>query len=96
VDARFPDDVGRLFWDVDLNDVDLELHHGYVMERAMSRGDWTAMRWLRATYPKASLGDFVTRKGDRLAPRDLAYWALVTDTPVTVPPGGGRPKWAGP
>jgi hypothetical protein len=33
-----------------------------------------------------------------LAPRDLAYWALVCDvelTQVDGDAGGGRPRWAG-
>ena len=57
------------------------------------------MKWLRAHYPNALLAEFVRTRGARLlAPRDLAYWAVVCD--VDVPqvardPGGGRPRWAG-
>ncbi|MEI8256145.1 MAG: hypothetical protein WCJ30_10790 [Deltaproteobacteria bacterium] len=90
-----PDDVSRLFWDVDPASVDLESHADYVMERIMTRGTLDAMRWLRATYSVERLADFLTRKGARLAPRDRAYWCLIAGVPCPVEPGGARPPWAG-
>lgn len=91
---RLPDEVARLFWDVDPEAVDLERHRDYVLERVMSRGGWSAMKWLRGVYSANSIGEFVRRKGTRLAPRDLAYWALIAGTDVAIPTGGGRPPWA--
>jgi hypothetical protein len=61
----------------------------------MSRGSWAAMQWLRSTYTREQIADFVRRKGRRLTPRDEAYWALVTGVEVEQRPGGGRPAWAG-
>lgn len=91
-----PPDVVRLFWDVDPERVDLHLHRDYVMERVMSRGGWEAMRWLRESYPPAEIGDFLVRKGGRLAPRELAYWSLIAGIELSSPRGGARPPWAGP
>lgn len=95
--TSLPNEVTVLLWDVDPSNVDLRVHGDYVIERVMSRGGWDAMRWLRRTYPDATLADFVKRKGETaLAPRERAYWALVTGCDVVVGPGGGRPSWAGP
>jgi hypothetical protein len=95
--ASFPEDIERLFWDVDPRSVDLARHRDYVMERVMSRGGWTAMRWLRQAYSKAQMADFLLRKGARrLAPRELAYWSLIAGVDLPIPRGGGRPPWAGP
>jgi hypothetical protein len=91
-----PEDVTRLFWDVDPTTVDLEKHADYVMERVMSRGTLTAMRWLRAHYARERLADFLSRKGHRLSPRDRAYWSLVAGIGTVGGPGGARPPWAGP
>ncbi len=91
----FPPDVARLFWDVDPATVDLERHRDYVMERVMARGGWVAMQWLRRTYAPEQLADFRHRKGTRLAPRELAYWAVIAGIEVPIPRGGGRPSWAG-
>lgn len=84
-----------LLWEVDEDSVDLEAHREYVMERVMTRGSWDAMRWLRRTYSRAQLADFVRKKGRQLPPRDEAYWALVAGVELIQRPGGGRPAWAG-
>ena len=89
-----PDEVARLFWDIEPGSVDLARHRDYVLERVMSRGTMGAMRWLRATYPAEVLADFLRRKGDRLSGRDRAYWALVAGLRLPPRPGGGRPPWA--
>lgn len=90
-----PADVERLFWDVEPGAVDLEAHADWVMERIMTRGSLEAMRWLRATYSVDALADFLRRRGDRLAPRDRAYWRLVAGLPPDDEPGGARPPWTG-
>lgn len=93
-----PDDVLRLLWDVDVAHFDFESGRSLVIERVMSRGTWIAMNWLRRRYRNEVLADFVRSRGPRaLAPRDLAYWALVCDVklPRSVDAGGGRPRWAG-
>jgi hypothetical protein len=88
----------RLLWDVDADDLDLDVERDreLVFERIMSRGSLVAMRWLRSRFTQADLAAFVRAKGRaRLAPRDLAYWALVSGVDVDQAPGGGRPGWAG-
>jgi len=89
-----PDAVRILLWDVEPGAVDLDTHRDYVMERVMSRGNWQAMRWLRSTYSRDQIADFVRRKGHRLTPRDEAYWALVAGVERAQRSGGGRPTWA--
>jgi hypothetical protein len=91
-----PADVARLFWDIDPATLDLEHHGDYVLERVMTRGNWAAMSWLRATYSRDVLAEFLHRKGSRLGPRDLAYWCLVAGVRMPQSPGGARPPWAGP
>jgi hypothetical protein len=96
VAPALPDFVTRLLWDVDPTTIDPGRDAALIFERVMSRGSWDAMKWLRATFPRAALADFVRGDGGRrLAPRDRAYWALVCDVHVDVGPGGGRPSWAG-
>lgn len=92
--TAYPPDVARLFWDVEPDAVDLRAHADYVMERVMARGTLAAMRWLRDTYSKLELADFLHRKGSRLAPRDRAYWRLVAGLAREDTPGGAAPPWA--
>jgi hypothetical protein len=89
--------VERLFWDVDPADVDLRRHADYAMERIVTRGTLVAMRWLRATYSTADLAAFLRRRGQRLSPKDRAYWSLIAGMrEESQNPGGARPPWAGP
>lgn len=94
--TSLPPDVARLFWDTDPEQVDVRSHRDYVMERVMSRGGWVAMRWLRETYAVEEIGEFLLRKGGRLAPRERAYWSLIAGVEVPITRGGARPGWAGP
>lgn len=49
------------------------------------------MRWLRQAFDHAALHEFVVRRGrERLAPRELAYWALICDVDMEQRTGGGR------
>jgi len=88
-------ELAWLFWDVDPTTIDLERHRDYVVERVMTRGNWLAMRWLIAHVEKADLAEFLRRRGERLAPRDRAFWCLIAEVPWHATPGGGRPTWAG-
>ena len=97
--SELPQAVARLLWDVDVRNIDLELHRSLVLERVMTRGTWEAMQWLRRRYSAEVIADFVRTRGRRLlAPRDLAYWSLVCgdeDVAQEDDVGGGRPRWAG-
>ena len=79
--------------------MELPKHSDYVLERLMQRGDWDAMRWVSQNFDAETLRDFLDRKGVRLAPRERAYWTLVSGAPSELhplnEPGGGRPSWAG-
>ncbi len=96
VSDDLPNAVKKLFWEVDPSAVDIVKHCYYVLERVITRGGWDAMKWLRRTYDLETIGSFLLRKGSRLYPRDVAYWALITNTEVALACGGGRPPWAGP
>ena len=93
VSQSWPVSVERLLWDVDPAAVDLEAHSEFVMERVMSRGTLEAMRWLRSTYSVERLADFLRRRGERLSPRDRAYWRLVAGLARERDAGGARPPW---
>jgi hypothetical protein len=91
-----PEEFERLFWGVDPTAIDLDRHKDFVIERVMSRGSWRAMRWLRSVYATEVLASTLRTIQSRLAPRDVAYWSLVTRAGVAPTPGGARPPWAGP
>jgi len=94
-EAVVPEHLRHLFWEVDPNEIDLVRHADYVMERVMTRGGWEAMRWLRTSYSSKEIAGFLRRRGERITPRDRAYWSLVSGLQDNQRAGGGRPAWAG-
>jgi hypothetical protein len=92
---ELPPGVARLLWDVEVSQLDLLAHADYILERIMARGDWEAMKWLRAVYSDQVRASFLMRRGRRLSPRDRAYWELVSGVSGAQDRGGGRPPWAG-
>src|SRR4051812_25192008 len=62
VPEPFSPEVAKLFWETDPATIDLGRHGDYVMERVMSRGGWEAMCWLRRTFSRQRLADFLLRK----------------------------------
>ena len=69
-----------LFWEYDPESIKLREHANLVMARVMERGNWRAMIWLGRVYSKKKLVSFLSSRGRRiLSPRELNYWALVTD-----------------
>jgi hypothetical protein len=95
--SALPPAVAKLFWELDPSSIDVRAHRAYVMGRVMDRGGWAAMKWLRQTYSLDDLRAYLEgRGGQRLAPRERAYWSLIAGVPVLPARGGGRPSWAGP
>jgi hypothetical protein len=93
--TTIPESLHILFWDVDPAAIRLPEHDDYVIERIMTRGTWEAMQWLRSAYDRTKLAEFLTRKAERIPPRERAYWELVTGVIAPQVRGGGRPSWAG-
>ena len=84
-----PESLFPLFWEYDPLRIDLVKHAGLIIGRIMERGSWASMLWLQKTYSRDQLVSFLEKKGHRmLPPRELNYWALVSDVdPVK------RGKW---
>lgn len=79
---RLPDSLRPLFWDTPFEDLDLDLHQGFVTDRLLSAGSWEQIRWLRREVGEAALrGHILHTRGRRLTPRQLRLWELVLDLP---------------
>lgn len=79
-DRGLPESLFPLFWDYDPLEIDPIKHAGLIIGRVMERGSWASMLWLQRTYSRDQLVSFLEKKGHRmLPPRELNYWALVSD-----------------
>jgi len=83
VSVKIPNDIHRLLWEYDLDDIDLwtELPE-VVIERVMALGGWVQMQWLLNEVETEDLRSYLERKGARvLPPREIAFWGLACSVP---------------
>jgi hypothetical protein len=72
----------RLFWDVDENELDMEQHKEFIVERVLDYGfmnDWLA---IKEYYSLERLAE-IAKNIRSLMPKSLSFIALVTNTEIT-------------
>ena len=74
-------ELGRFFWDVDPQSLDLERHKTYIIERLLELGDEAAVRWLFANYEKGDIRA-VLRASRSLTPKSRNFWLLRLGEPA--------------
>ena len=74
----FSKELGRFFWDVDPEQLDLEGHKTFIIERILELGDEAAVRWLFAAYSRPDLIR-VLRAARSLSPKSHGFWTLVLE-----------------
>jgi len=79
---QLPPSVSRLFWEYQAGAVSWQDHRDFIVERVLARGDWDAIRWVRAHAGDAVVRQIVTRtRGRWLSRAQLRFWQLVLDLP---------------
>jgi hypothetical protein len=66
-----------LFWDVDVETLDLKKHAFYIIERVLDFGDDEDIRWLFSCYPKEIIKESILRSRSALHAKSKALWTLV-------------------
>lgn len=79
-DASLPPFLRPLFWDVDFDQLRMESHEGYIIERVLDYGDDEAIRWVWRTFGPSVIGD-VVRRSRRISRDTASLWALALDIP---------------
>lgn len=81
-ETHIPKFLHPLFWESDVNRIDLRKHADTIMGRIMERGTWDAMCWLRQMYNNIQIVSFLERRGKKiLSAREINYWAFVSGVP---------------
>jgi hypothetical protein len=75
-----PERIGKLFWDVDRNAVDLKRHRSYIIKRIMDYGNTEEVKWMLKTYSSEELIE-VVKKGRGLSRKSAYFWAAYFDIP---------------
>lgn len=70
-----PSHFSRYFWDVHLEDVDVQEHQIFIIERLLNEGDQATLAWVLDTYSphQIKLAVMTSRNLNRLTAR---YWQV--------------------
>jgi len=69
----------HLFWDIDVEKLDIDKYPGYVLQRVLEYGKWEDWVQIRAYYPMELIKKEVMNLRT-LRPDALSYIAVYTDT----------------
>lgn len=72
----------NLFWDVDIETIDLQKHKASVIERIVTRGRWDEFQLMLQYYGRSTVKEVLlnTRWLDK---RTLSFCSAIFNTPVT-------------
>jgi hypothetical protein len=71
----------NLFWDVDENDLDMDKHKEFIVERVLDYGFINDWQIIKAYYSLDKLGE-IAKDIRSLMPKSLAFISTVTDTNI--------------
>ena len=63
-----------LFWDTDINKLDLSKHKQYIIERILKLGDFDDYHWLRNKYSARDIKSVVLKEKSDLDPKSVNFW----------------------
>lgn len=66
-----------LFWDIDVDTLDLDEHALYIIDRVLDFGDDEDIRWLFSYYPKETIKATLKNSRSVLHGKSKALWTLV-------------------
>ncbi len=79
---EIPEEVRRLFWDVEVEDLDLARHEDFIIGRVLSAGGWEDICWLRGELDYDRIREWILKtEGRSLSKERLRYWELILDLP---------------
>ncbi len=80
---EIPGDHLRLFWDTDMDQVDLEQHALFLIPRVLEHGTLEQAAWIRRYCGDARVREALLTSGAErsLSARGLNFWALILGLP---------------
>ncbi|NDV59354.1 hypothetical protein [Bacteroides sp. 519] len=70
-----------LFWDTDLNDLDMQKHKSFIIGRVLNYGTWNDWKLIRNYYSEEVIKETVISLRD-LFPQSLSFISAATHTPI--------------
>ena len=74
-DMAIPSSAHFLFWDIDIDKLDLERYRHFVIERVLEHGTNSDATWIFMQYPTSVIAD-IAQTSRRLSEKSRNYWGL--------------------
>lgn len=75
MNKRLPSNIEKIFWDIDLSELNPSRHSQFIIERILEYGDETLTRWLFQEFSKTAVAS-VVKKSRRLSPKSKYFWRI--------------------
>ncbi len=75
-----PDYVRTYLWDVNLEELSLQKHSKFIIERVLEYGDMNALKWLESNFKREEITE-VLKNSKRISPKTGSLYALYFDIP---------------
>ncbi len=62
-----------LFWEYDINDIDLDKHRALVIERLLEKGSFESIKWLFSYYEVSDIRN-VLNNHKNISPKTTSFW----------------------
>lgn len=63
-----------LFWDTDINTIDMVKNKRYVIERILKFGDFDDYHWMRNAYSTEDIRSVILEERVDLDPKSISFW----------------------
>ena len=75
--TKVPKDFQHILWSVDVNDLDIEKHKGYIIHQVLAYGTFAQIRWLFSTYHKKQVIEVFLKRPSKL----FYHWRKTSGKP---------------
>lgn len=66
----------HIFWDIDLSQVDLNKHSGFIISRILEKGNYQQLNWMTTHYSRQSISS-VIKNSANLSTATINLWKLL-------------------
>lgn len=72
---KVPSFAQKYFWDVNPNELDIEQHQRFIIERLLEQGDLDSLSWINQVYSRNDIRD-IANHSRRLSPKTSNFCSL--------------------
>lgn len=73
--TKIPEQFRPLFWDVKFENIHMDTHARFIIERLLEYGTWEGILFLRGIYGDERIRDYILKRGYKvLSKKTLNFW----------------------